>query len=83
MMHAAVVVTFSVVPFDMFATAAYCDVEPTAGAAPLTVTVDTVDGDVAELHAVTILAAFPMAVAGFMDVQICSGWQDEGGSVKK
>jgi hypothetical protein len=47
----AVVVTFSVVPFDMFATAAYCDDEPTAGAAPLTVTVDTVDGAVAEPQA--------------------------------
>ena len=48
----AVVVTFSVVPFDMFATAAYCDDVPTAGAAPVTVTVDTTDGDVAEPHAV-------------------------------
>jgi hypothetical protein len=48
----AVVVTFSVVPFDIFATAAYCDDEPTAGAAPVTVTVDTTDGDVAEPHAV-------------------------------
>jgi len=50
--HVAVVVTFSLVPFDMFATAAYCDDEPTAGAAPVTVTVDTTEGAVADPHAV-------------------------------
>jgi hypothetical protein len=51
--HVAVVVTFSVVPFDRFAVAAYCAVAPTAGGAPVTVTVETADGDVAELpHAV-------------------------------
>ena len=49
--HVAVVVTTSVVPLDRLATAAYCDDVPTAGAAPVTVTEETTDGDVAVPHA--------------------------------
>jgi len=49
--HVAVLVTTSVVPFDIVAVAVYCDVDPTTGGAPVTATDDTLDGDVAEPHA--------------------------------
>ena len=49
--HVAVVVTISILPSDIVATAVYCDDAPTAGALPVTVTVDTTVGEVAELHA--------------------------------
>ena len=48
------VVTISVTPLLIVATAVYWDVAPTAGAAPVTVTVDTTDGAVVlPPHAVT------------------------------
>jgi len=58
--HVAVVVTTSVVPLDRLATAAYCADVPTAGAAPLTVTDETTDGDVAVPHA-AVTAPAPIA----------------------
>ena len=47
----AVLVTISVEPLLIVAVAVYCDEDPTTGGAPVTETVDTLDGDVDEPHA--------------------------------